>query len=82
MELDVVEMTGSLVNLPAAGGGTMASGGSESILMSVLVNRDRAQRERGIEPAKGKHRVPDVSTRGVRKAALPRTRGSPHSDHC
>ncbi len=49
MERDVVEMTGGLVNLPAAGGGTMASGGSESILMSVLVNRDRARNERGVQ---------------------------------
>lgn len=49
MEADVVDMTGGLVNLPVRGGGTMASGGSESILMSVLVNRDRAKVERGVE---------------------------------
>lgn len=48
MEADIVSMTGALVNLPEAGGGTMASGGSESILMSVLVNRDRARLERGV----------------------------------
>ena len=69
MELDVVEMTGSLVNLPAAGGGTMASGGSESILMSVLVNRDRAQRERGIEPAKGNIVYPTSAHAAFAKAA-------------
>ena len=35
-------------NLPAGGGGTMTSGGTESILMSMLVNRERA-RARGVE---------------------------------
>ena len=54
MEADVVANTGALVNLPPAGGGTMASGGSESILMSVLVNRDRARKERGIGAAAGR----------------------------
>ncbi|MDP3973098.1 MAG: pyridoxal-dependent decarboxylase [Candidatus Nanopelagicales bacterium] len=49
MEADIVGMTGELVHLPADGGGTLSSGGSESILMSVLVNRDRARAERGIE---------------------------------
>ena len=34
--------------LPEAGGGSMTSGGTESILMSMLVNRERA-RARGIE---------------------------------
>lgn len=48
MEEDVVSMTGGLVHLPADGGGTLSSGGSESILMSVLTNRDRARVERGI----------------------------------
>ncbi|MFM8303683.1 MAG: pyridoxal phosphate-dependent decarboxylase family protein [Actinomycetota bacterium] len=48
LEADVVAMTGALVHAPSAGGGTMTSGGTESILMSMLVNRARA-RERGIE---------------------------------
>jgi glutamate/tyrosine decarboxylase-like PLP-dependent enzyme len=69
MELDIVEMTGALVNLPTAGGGTMASGGSESILMSVLVNRDRAQRDRGIEPAKGNIVYPTSAHAAFAKAA-------------
>lgn len=49
MEADIVGMTGELVHLPTEGGGTLSSGGSESILMSVLVNRDRARAERGIQ---------------------------------
>ena len=48
LEADVVAMTGSLVHLPEAGGGSMTSGGTESILMSMLVNRERA-RARGID---------------------------------
>jgi glutamate/tyrosine decarboxylase-like PLP-dependent enzyme len=48
LEREVVEMTGALVHVPANGGGTMTSGGTESILMSMLVNRARA-RARGIE---------------------------------
>jgi sphinganine-1-phosphate aldolase len=47
-EGEVVAMTGGLLNLPAGGGGSMTSGGTESILMSMLVNRERA-RARGIE---------------------------------
>jgi glutamate/tyrosine decarboxylase-like PLP-dependent enzyme len=48
LEREVVEMTGSLLHLSGDGGGTMTSGGTESILMSMLVNRERA-RARGIE---------------------------------
>ena len=48
LEAEVVAMTGSLVGLPEAGGGAMTSGGTESILMSMLVNRERA-RTRGVE---------------------------------
>jgi sphinganine-1-phosphate aldolase len=48
MERDVVAGVGSLVHLPAGGGGSMTSGGTESILMSMLVNRERARR-RGVE---------------------------------
>ena len=47
MEQEVVASTSQLLNL-TSGGGTMTSGGTESILMSMLVNRERA-RERGIE---------------------------------
>jgi glutamate/tyrosine decarboxylase-like PLP-dependent enzyme len=39
---DVVSITSGLVNLGEGGGGTMTSGGTESILMSMLVNRERA----------------------------------------
>jgi glutamate/tyrosine decarboxylase-like PLP-dependent enzyme len=45
---DVVAMTSGLLHLPEGGGGTMTSGGTESILMSMLVNRGRA-RARGVE---------------------------------
>ncbi len=43
LEGEVVAITGGLVNVPAGGGGSMTSGGTESILMSMLVNRERAQ---------------------------------------
>lgn len=69
MESEIVEMTGSLVNLPAGGGGTMSSGGSESILMSVLVNRDRSREERGIGPAKGNIVYPTSAHAAFAKAA-------------
>jgi len=48
MERDVVAGVGGLVHLPPGGGGSMTSGGTESILMSMLVNRERA-RLRGVE---------------------------------
>lgn len=48
LETDVVAGVGSLVNVPDGGGGSMTSGGTESILMSMLVSRERA-RARGIE---------------------------------
>ncbi len=46
MEQEVIAMTSSLLHR-TSGGGTMTSGGTESILMSMLVNRARAH-ERGI----------------------------------
>jgi glutamate/tyrosine decarboxylase-like PLP-dependent enzyme len=47
-EGEVVAITGGLVHVPAGGGGSMTSGGTESILMSMLVNRERAL-ARGVE---------------------------------
>ena len=47
-ESDVISMTGGLLHLPEGGGGSMTSGGTESILMSMKVSRERA-RARGIE---------------------------------
>src|SRR3954453_11036081 len=41
-EGEVVAITGGLVHLPGGGGGSMTSGGTEAILMSMLVNRERA----------------------------------------
>jgi len=51
LEKEVVTWTGDLVHLPEGGGGTMTSGGTESIMMSMLVGRERA-RARGIERPK------------------------------
>src|SRR6185437_954393 len=48
MEREVVAGVGGLVHLPEGGGGSMTSGGTESILMSMLVNRERAYL-RGVE---------------------------------
>lgn len=45
---DVVREVGRLVALPGGGGGSTTSGGTESILMAVLVARQRA-RARGVE---------------------------------
>lgn len=47
LEAEVVGMTASLLHLGGDGGGSMTSGGTESILMSMLVNRERA-RARGV----------------------------------
>lgn len=48
LEREVIDMTGVLLHAPESDRGTMTSGGTESIIMSMLVNRDRA-RARGIE---------------------------------
>lgn len=45
---DVVSITSGLLHRSGDGGGSMTSGGTESILMSMLVNRERAY-ARGIE---------------------------------
>ena len=49
MEQELCSMTRSLLNAPEGAGGTMTSGGTESILMSVKTARNRARDERGIE---------------------------------
>jgi sphinganine-1-phosphate aldolase len=48
LESDVIADVGGLLHMPDGGGGAMTSGGTESILMSMLVNRERA-RARGID---------------------------------
>ena len=48
LETEVVASVGSLLHVPDGGGGAMTSGGTESILMSMLVSRERA-RARGVE---------------------------------
>jgi glutamate/tyrosine decarboxylase-like PLP-dependent enzyme len=48
LEADVLADVGSLLHVPDGGGGAMTSGGTESILMSMLVNRERA-RARGVD---------------------------------
>lgn len=49
MESEVVEMTAGLLNAPDGSGGSMTSGGTESILMAVKTARDRAKAEKGID---------------------------------
>jgi len=49
MEADVVSMTAGLLHAPADAGGSMTSGGTESILMAVKTARERGREERGIE---------------------------------
>ncbi|MCZ7530836.1 MAG: aspartate aminotransferase family protein [Acidimicrobiia bacterium] len=48
MEADVVSMTADLLHAPEDFGGSMTSGGTESILMATLVARGRALAERGV----------------------------------
>jgi glutamate/tyrosine decarboxylase-like PLP-dependent enzyme len=49
MEREVVAMTVELLHGGGQAGGTMTSGGTESILMAVKTARNRARAERGIE---------------------------------
>lgn len=49
MENEVVEMTAALLNAPEGAGGSMTSGGTESIIMATKTARDRAAAERGVE---------------------------------
>jgi len=51
MEGEIVAMTCDLLGGSEASGGTLTSGGTESILMAVKTARDRAREERGIERA-------------------------------
>ncbi len=48
LEREVIDGVGTLLHVPDDGGGAMTSGGTESILMSMLVSRERA-RARGVE---------------------------------
>jgi glutamate/tyrosine decarboxylase-like PLP-dependent enzyme len=48
MEADVVSMTVNLLHGDEESGGTMTSGGTESILMAVKTARDRGREEKGI----------------------------------
>jgi glutamate/tyrosine decarboxylase-like PLP-dependent enzyme len=49
MEKEICGMTRDLLNAPDGAGGTLTSGGTESILMSVKAARNRAREERGVE---------------------------------
>ena len=49
MQTEVLDMVSSLVNAPDESGAGFSAGGTESILMSVLVSRERAKAEKGIE---------------------------------
>lgn len=48
METEVVSMTKGILNGPESCGGTMTSGGTESIIMATKVARERGAEERGI----------------------------------
>lgn len=48
MEADVVAMTTGLLHGDGSSGGSMTSGGTESILMAVKTARDRGREEKGI----------------------------------
>ncbi len=48
MELDVVSMTTDLLHGDEDAGGSLTSGGTESIVMAVKTARDRAREEKGI----------------------------------
>jgi glutamate/tyrosine decarboxylase-like PLP-dependent enzyme len=48
MEVEVVEMTASLLHAPESAGGCMTSGGTESIIMAVKAARERARAERDV----------------------------------
>lgn len=48
MEREVIEMTGSLLSAPPTGGGVFTSGGTESIVMSVLSARERFRARGGV----------------------------------
>jgi glutamate/tyrosine decarboxylase-like PLP-dependent enzyme len=50
LEREVVQAVGALLHVPAGGGGTMTSGGTESILMSMLVSRERARARGALRP--------------------------------
>jgi glutamate/tyrosine decarboxylase-like PLP-dependent enzyme len=43
MEREVIDAVASLVHVPEDGGGALTAGGTESILMSMLVQRERAK---------------------------------------
>ena len=49
MQREVLDMVSTLVNAPSGSGAGFSSGGTESILLSVLVSRERGRIERGIE---------------------------------
>ncbi len=49
MQFEVVSMVSSLLNAPTGSGAGFSAGGTESILLSVLVSRERAKAEKGIE---------------------------------
>jgi sphinganine-1-phosphate aldolase len=49
MEVEVVEMTAGLLNAPPGAGGSMTSGGTESILMAVKTARDRSRSQSEVD---------------------------------
>ncbi len=68
MQTEVLDMVSSLVNAPLSGGAGFSSGGTESILLSVLVSRERGRVERGI--TKGNIVFPSSAHPAFAKAAF------------
>ncbi len=66
LEREVIEGVGALLHIADGGGGAMTSGGTESILMSMLVSRERARRA-GSSDRRSSHRLrPTPPTRRPR----------------
>lgn len=66
-EDEVVEWTADLLHAPENSGGSMSSGGTESIFLGVQVARDEARAERGV--TKAEMIIPETAHPAFRKAA-------------
>jgi glutamate/tyrosine decarboxylase-like PLP-dependent enzyme len=68
MQREVLDMVTSLVKAPSRAGAGFSSGGTESILLSVLVSRERARVEKGV--AQGNIVFPTSAHPAFAKAAF------------
>lgn len=69
METEVVSMTVGILHGPEGCGGTMTSGGTESIIMATKVARERSKEERGIGIGAGHVLIPRSAHPAFAKAA-------------